>query len=141
LADSTLYKLEIIFGKQLREFCRKHAIVYPHEFTLSKLQQFRASWNDGALARKKKQERLIGFFAFCIAHKWMNENPAKQLSRVIVKDKPTLPFASQGNAHSAGDSFQNVHGQGRIEWQLTGGLTRSSDCDASVAALGWPANR
>ena len=95
MADSTLYKLEIIFGKQLREFCRKHAIVYPHEFTLSKLQQFRASWNDAALARKKKQERLVGFFAFCIVNKWMNENQAKHLSRVIVKDKPTLPLSSQ----------------------------------------------
>jgi integrase len=96
LAESTLYKLETIFGKQLRGFCRQHAIVYPRELTVSKLRQFRNSWNDGALARKKKHERIVGFCYFCIANKLgMHENPARQLSRVIVKDKQTLPF-SQG---------------------------------------------
>lgn len=94
LAESTLYKLDIIFRKQLGKFCREHAIVHPEELTLTQVERFRASWRDQPLARRKKQERLVGFFAYCIAHKWMKENPAKQLSHVKVKDKPTLPFSS-----------------------------------------------
>lgn len=95
LADSTLYKLDNIFRKQLGQFCRDHAIVYPKELTLAKLQQFRSSWRDQALARKKKQERLAGFFRFCIAQGWMSDNPAKHLSQVKVKDTPTLYFPQE----------------------------------------------
>ena len=95
LADSTLSKLDNIFRKHLGQFCQDHGIVYPEGLTLAKVQQFRASWRDQALARKKKQERLAGFFRFCIAQKWASDNPAKHLSKVQVKDTPTLYFPQQ----------------------------------------------
>jgi integrase/recombinase XerD len=44
------------------------------EFDLRVIQAFRATWNDGALAKKKKQERLTGFFWFCIRAGWLAQN-------------------------------------------------------------------
>jgi hypothetical protein len=59
---ATLYKLEIIFRKQFLNFVRGKGLVYLTEITLEHLEEFRREWKDGPLAKKKKQERVLGFF-------------------------------------------------------------------------------
>ena len=44
------------------------------------------------LAKKKKQECLIGFFYYYIRLGWIRENPAANLGRIRVKETPTDYF-------------------------------------------------
>jgi hypothetical protein len=61
------------------------------EFDLRAVQAYRAKWKDGALA-KKKQERLTGFFWFCIRGGWITQNPTNGLGRITVNQTPTDYF-------------------------------------------------
>ena len=92
LADATLSKLHTLFHKQMGEWCRNNALVYLDELNLAQLERFRESWSDAPLARKKKQERLSSFFWYCVRHKWLAENPVRDLSKVRVTQCPTLYF-------------------------------------------------
>ena len=40
----------------------------------------------------KKQERLKGFFHFCVAREWMRTNPVAALKPIKVPSSQTLPF-------------------------------------------------
>ena len=62
------------------------------EFDLRAVQAYRATWKDGALAKKKKQERLTGFFWFCIRAGWITQNPTNGLGRITVNQTPTDYF-------------------------------------------------
>ena len=73
---ATLYKLDIIFRKQFFSFVSGIGLAYLMEITLAHLEEFRREWKDGPLAKKKKQERVLGFFYFCQRHGWIKQNPA-----------------------------------------------------------------
>jgi integrase len=84
LKDSTLTKLRLIFEKQMLDWCGHNGIHFLTRFTLPKLQEWRKTWKDGALAASKKQQRVRGFFYFCHNNGWILSNPAKGLSRIQV---------------------------------------------------------
>src|SRR5258708_34124239 len=44
------------------------------------------------LAKKKKQERVTGFFWFCIRAGWITQNPTNGLGRITVNQTPTDYF-------------------------------------------------
>ncbi|MEO6966247.1 MAG: hypothetical protein ABI076_10190 [Acidobacteriaceae bacterium] len=88
LADATLYKLGIRFRKQLLSWCKAEGYKLLKEFDLRAAQSFRALWTDGALAKEKKQERLTGFFWFCIRAGWLTSNPTDRLGRISVTQRP-----------------------------------------------------
>jgi hypothetical protein len=46
------------------------------EITTADLEGFRDTWTDGPVAKKKKQERLIGFFYYNLRLGWIKSNPA-----------------------------------------------------------------
>jgi integrase/recombinase XerD len=92
LRESTIEKLRTIFEKQFLIWAKAAAIDYLDEIADTHLEAFRASWNVQALARRKKQERLVTFFYYCQRKKWISENPAKLLGRVKVEEKPTDYF-------------------------------------------------
>ena len=92
LSDETIKKLERIFKKQMLEWCTANGIFTLSELTVTRLREWRSTWKDGALAAKKKQERVIGFFHFIQSSGWMTHNPAKQLSAIKVTQKPTDYF-------------------------------------------------
>lgn len=93
-AEETLTKLETLFRKQLLKWAEDKGLLYLVEVNLERLEEFRKSWKDKSpLSRKKKQERVIGFFWFAHRHGWIKENPAAGLSRIRVEDQPvTLYF-------------------------------------------------
>lgn len=95
LSDATLYKLNIIFHKQLLEWCKAEGYKLLRELDLRAVQSFRASWKDGALAKKKKRERLTGFFWFCIRAGWITRNPTNGLGRITVNLPPTDYFTRE----------------------------------------------
>jgi integrase/recombinase XerD len=52
----------------------------------------RNCWKVSDSTRRMMQERLVGFFHYCLRHGWIADNPAKALGRVRVKRKPTDYF-------------------------------------------------
>ena len=95
LKDATLNKLETIFKKQMLSWCHAAGIYLLAEFDLPYLWQWRCSWADGPLAMKKKQERVRGFSYFCQSSGWIQENPARQLSRIKVDQAPIDYFSKE----------------------------------------------
>jgi integrase/recombinase XerD len=73
-------------------FLKAKGLVYLTEITLEHLEEFRQTWKDGPLARKKKQERVMGFFYFCQNHGWIKKNEAANLSKIRVKDGPVTDY-------------------------------------------------
>ena len=58
------------------------------------LTEWRSTWQDKALAKKKKFERVVGFFWFCSRMNSMKENPTATMGRVIAKQVPTDYFSA-----------------------------------------------
>jgi site-specific recombinase XerD len=58
------------------------------------LARFRQSWKVGKRTNEKQTERLRSFFAFAVARKWMEDNPAATLKPPVGSDKdiPVVPF-------------------------------------------------
>jgi integrase len=92
LRPATLYKLEIIFRKQFLAWARERGLRFLKEVDLQLLRDHRSTWKDGALAKKKKQERLIGFFWFCLRAGWLTHNPTQGLGKISVDATPTDYF-------------------------------------------------
>ena len=89
---STLKKLETIFRKQFLAWTRFEGIEYLDELELDALLNFRNTWEDGPLAKQKKQSRVIGFFWACIRRRYLTENPAIGLGKIKVVQIPTDYF-------------------------------------------------
>ena len=92
LCDSTIAKLTTIFEKHLLTWAAAQNIETLERIGGEELEVFRATWKDAPLARKKKQERVIGFFYYCLRMGWIKSNPASLLGRVKVNEKPTDYF-------------------------------------------------
>jgi len=89
---STLKKLETIFRKQFLAWTRVEGIEYLDELDLDTLLNFRSTWEDGPLAKQKKQSRVIGFFWACVRRRYLTENPAIGLGKIKVVQIPTDYF-------------------------------------------------
>lgn len=64
------------------------------EFALIRaLGILRDTWTDGPLAKKKKQERLIGFFYYGMRLGWIKSNSAALLGRIRAEGPPTDYFS------------------------------------------------
>lgn len=89
---STLKKLETIFRKQFLAWARVQGFEYLDELDLDALLNFRNTWEDGPLAKQKKQSRVIGFFWACVRRRYLTENPAIGLGKIKVVQIPTDYF-------------------------------------------------
>src|SRR5258708_22259681 len=56
------------------------------------LEGFVDSASDGPREKEKKQERLIGFFYYCLPLGWIKSNPAVLLGRIRADGTPTDYF-------------------------------------------------
>lgn len=92
LAPATIQKLEHIFKKQLLAFSEQHRIIFLRDVNVRNMTEWRSTWADKPLARKKKFERVVGFFWFCVRHGWLKDNPTATMGRVIAKHVPTDYF-------------------------------------------------
>jgi site-specific recombinase XerD len=68
-------------------WCGQNGIHFLAHLTAPRLQEWRTTWTDGALAASKKQQRVRGFFLFCHNNGWISSNPARSLSRIQVPRK------------------------------------------------------
>lgn len=95
LQPSTLAKRVLWFEKDLLGWCRAHALFFLTDLDLSRLREWRSSWNLGPLAMQKKQEAVRQFFTFCVSSGWLKENYARGLSKVKVTQRPTDYFTDR----------------------------------------------
>jgi site-specific recombinase XerD len=113
LKDSTVGKLTTIFQKQFVPWCHANGLYLLREITLPRLQAWRATWPDGALAAKKKQERVRGFFHFCVRNHWINDHPALGLTRIKADNRPADYFPHNEFAQIV--QVTNIYGRNEIE--------------------------
>jgi hypothetical protein len=71
LSPATIQKLEHVFRKQLLAFTEQHRIIFLRDVNVRNMTEWRSTWVDKPLARKKKFERVVGFFWFCVRHGWL----------------------------------------------------------------------
>jgi integrase/recombinase XerD len=95
LAVATTQKLSHIFESQLLNFCNQRDIQFLRDLNARNLTEWRSTWQDKALAKKKKFERVVGFFWFCTRMNWIKENPTATMGRVIAKQVPTDYFTAE----------------------------------------------
>jgi integrase/recombinase XerD len=84
--------------RELRSFeawCNRKAVVMLSELKLEHLEQYRKEWAGAPVTRRKRQERLRGFFSYCRRHKWVDDNLAAHLSLIKVQQSPTLPLTKE----------------------------------------------
>jgi len=92
LEKATLSKLDTTFQKQFLPWAIGEGFEYLDEIDLDAAQNFRSTWTDGALAKSKKQERLIGFFWSCVRRGYITQNPALEMGKIKVIHVPTDYF-------------------------------------------------
>lgn len=92
LSDATLGKQHVLLRKQLLPWCKSRGFHSLKQIGVDEVTQFRTTWNDSPISKYKKQERLKGFFHFCVAREWMRANPVAALKSIKVPPSQTLPF-------------------------------------------------
>ena len=110
LRPATLSKLKTIFEKQMLAWFRDNGVTRLRDVSLPHLQAWRFTWIEGALAAKKKQERVKGFFHFCQRNGWITQNVALGLSRIKV-EQPTVEHFSedeQRTIYAVVDQFAKI---------------------------------
>ena len=118
LAPSTLSKLVSIFERQFLTWAKAEGYTLLREIDLRAVQSFRTTWTDGGLAKKKKQERVTGFFWFCIRAGWIATNPTLNLKTITVHQRPTDYFPREEYARIV-----------EATYQLDGGRDRAYDAE------------
>src|ERR1039457_4777563 len=72
IAVPTLRKYKT-FTKQLRSYADSRGYVMVDQLTVSDMDRFYASWDDGIRAKAKKLDRLKAFVKFCTQREWIKK--------------------------------------------------------------------
>jgi integrase len=91
LRPSTIRKYRLL-KTQLTAFLTSRSVRLVRQIQPELMEDFRASWKDGAMSSSKKLERLRAFFRYAQKRKWIAENPAAELKPPRIVLKPTMPF-------------------------------------------------
>ena len=78
LSPSTLKKHRQ-FTDLLKGFCTEKGVVYTTQFDIDHARAFRESWSGTSITNLKRLERMKAFFAWVVARRWMEINPAEKL--------------------------------------------------------------
>ena len=93
-ARATIKKYEVLF-RQLVAFAQDKGLRFVNELDLAMLEQFRATWKDGALSKSKKQERLRGVLRYALRHRMIEVNSALDLDKIKVVSAKVVPFTDE----------------------------------------------
>ncbi|HZP04108.1 MAG TPA: hypothetical protein VFB43_04340 [Terracidiphilus sp.] len=58
------------------------------------------------MAKKKKFERVVGFFWFCARQGWIRDNPTASMGRIVAKHVPTDYFTRDEYARILGATYR-----------------------------------
>ena len=79
-------KSKTLFERQFRPWCEARKLHYMDQLTALDLTDFRASWQNGDVTTHRKHERMVAFFAFCVRHEWLRNNPMTALKKPKTPD-------------------------------------------------------
>ncbi len=88
----TTYAKYKTFSNQVRAFAESKGYVYLDQLSVSDMDRFYASWEDGIRAKAKKLDRLKSFICFCRKRKWIGEDITDDLE-APPGSSTTLPKA------------------------------------------------
>lgn len=96
------------FTNQFVAYCARRGHRYIDQVTVTDMDRFYASWNDGVRGKAKKLERLKGFVKFCRKRKWITEDLAEDLeaptgSSVTVSGSTFVERADQKSRRGTWD--------------------------------------
>jgi len=101
LSPSTLKKYRQ-FTDLLKEFCAEKGVVYITQFSIDHGRDFRESWTGTSITNRKRLERMKAFFAWVVAQRWMESNPAEKLKAPLAEDPPADPISQEDLADLIG---------------------------------------
>lgn len=110
------------FTKQLQAYCGDLGYVNIDQLTVSDMDRFYASWNDGIRGKAKKLDRLKSFVKFCLKRKWLVDDIVSDLEAPEGSSLniPKAPFTDEELAriYAACDAISNstAPGPGRRTW-------------------------
>jgi integrase/recombinase XerD len=92
LSKHTQKKSEVFFEKQLKTWAARLGLEYLDHLSPAELTKFRSAWGNGSSTTRRKHERLVAFFWFCVRMDWIDKNPAVAMKRVKAESRPTDYF-------------------------------------------------
>ena len=101
LSPSTLKKYRQ-FTDLLMEFCVEKGVVYITQFGIDQARAFRESWSGSPITSLKRLERMKSFFAWVLAQRWIETNPARGLKAPKTDDAPADPISDEDLADLVG---------------------------------------
>jgi site-specific recombinase XerD len=130
LSKSTTNQGKTLFQFQLLAWAKDVGFTLLREFTTPNLVKFRATWGNGPNTTRRKHERLIGFFEFCISNDWLDKNPAIKMKKAEEKRVPTDYFTRE--------EFQRIEDLRRLARRPRLSLPPGTNaCPDSLDALVW----
>lgn len=91
LSKETIRKYKYL-EKQMKAFAVKEGLRFLKDFTLADLSRFQSTWTEGELAKDKKVERLQRFFNFAFKRRWIDGNPATDMTKSGGRTVQTDPL-------------------------------------------------
>jgi site-specific recombinase XerD len=83
----------------LRSFCEREGITDLADVNLDVLEDYRRTRNIGQVTWKVELQALRTFFGYCITHKWISGNPAREMkSPRNVKPNEVVPYTLREEA-------------------------------------------
>lgn len=80
----------------LKEFCESHHVVALSGLTIDVLEDYHRSRGVGPVTWKVELQTLRTFFGYCLSHKWLTANPAKELKTPRnLKPNEVVPYTLQ----------------------------------------------
>jgi site-specific recombinase XerD len=77
-------------------FCEREGISELADVTLDVLEDFRLTREIGLVTWKVELQALRTFFGYCVSHKWMTTNPAKEMKAPRnLKPNEIVPYGFQ----------------------------------------------
>ena len=95
LSKSTTNQSKTLFHFHLLAWAKDVGLTLLRELTTPNLVKFRATWGNAPNTTRRKHERLIGFFEFCISNDWLDKNPALKMEKAEEKRVPTDYFTRE----------------------------------------------
>jgi len=113
----------------LKAFCEKRQVVAVSKMTIDFLEDYHRSRMISLVTWKVELQALRTFFAYCVSHKWLTSNPAKELKAPRnLKPNEVVPYTLQeenrilaaceqiggGKYHRSGASYEQLRARGMI---------------------------
>jgi integrase/recombinase XerD len=90
----TVSQVHGAMANSLSAWCKEHGYVHLDRITLEVLDRFVGTWEYASTTHRSRIDLMRSFFKFCVARKWIKENPAADLMKPEEDLEPTLPFTA-----------------------------------------------